>query len=313
MNRDALYADRRTFLRAVSSLFPLGFIKPDAHSPVQKPLPFIAEKIGLHMGSVQQQLAEDPMQTLGVLDQLSIRILELQDTALLDRLHPVLKGAGFQIPSSFFPSPYITGNWNPMAAMGMKIPSQRDFQHVVDQAARYSLSYLVMPGVFPQDRGGLDDYRRLAEKLNQTGEQCREAGVQLAYYHHSYELQPMENTNPLEVMAEIWDESLVKLQPNTLGLGLARQDILAFLKRYAPFLGPVHLADIAEDAPQTYRAITLPPGTHQPLGKGAVDFSEILTSEIADSIPYFFIHLEAMDDPLESLKESVSYLDNLAG
>lgn len=309
--RDAAYPNRRDFMKAVSALFPLGVQKSNV-TEYFKPSPNLqSEKIGLHLGSVQQQLAEDPMKTIGLIDQLGIRSLELQDAALLNRLHPVLTGAGFIIPSSFFPSPYVTGNWNPMAAMGMKIPSNRDFEYVVDHAAQYSLSYLVMPGIFPQDRGGLDDYRQLAEKLNHAGELCQQAGVQLCYHHQSYELQPMENSSPMQVMLETWEAELVKLQVNTFWLSLARIDILDFLKKNVAYLGPMHLEDMAADAPQTYRAITLPPGAHRHLGDGIINFSAIFETKIAQSLPHYFIHLEDMDDPLGGLRSSVSYLDKL--
>lgn len=311
--RDAAYPNRRDFMKAVFALLPLGVQKSNITENFNPSPNLQSEKIGLHLGSVQQQLAEDPMKTIGLIDQLGIRSLELQDVALLNRLHPVLTGAGFTIPSSFFPSPYVSGNWNPMAAMGMKIPSNRDFEYVVDQAAQYSLSYLVMPGIFPQDRGGLDDYRQLAEKLNQAGELCQQAGVQLCYHHQSYELQPMENTSPMDVMIETWEAELVKVQVNTFWLSLARIDILDFLKKNVAYLGPMHLEDMAADAPQTYRAITLPPGAHRPLGDGIINFSAIFETEIAQSLPHYFIHLEDMDDPLGGLRLSVSYLDKLLG
>lgn len=298
---------RRGILKILASVISIGKISTALGKPIQTPVS--KEKLGLNMGSVAQALVDKPMQTIGLIDQLGIRNLELQNISLLQKLHPVLKGAGFNIPSSFFPSPYITGNWNPMTAMGMKLPTQRDFPYVVDQAVAYSLSYLVMPGIFPQDRGGLDDYKQLADKLNVAGELCSEAGVQCCYHHYAYELQPMENTSPLEVMLEQCDARLVKLQVNTFWLSLARIDIPTFLKAYAAYLGPLHLEDISDNAPQTYRAITLPPGTHQPPGQGMINFSEIFSSSPAERIPYYFIHLEDMDDPLAALRTSVAYLE----
>lgn len=305
------YSGRRGFLKTVSSVLPLS-LSPAFFYRLQETAVFAdRKKLGLHLGSVQELLVSDPMKIINALDQMNIRNLELQDVSLLNKLQPVLKGAGFKVPSSFFPSPYITNNWNPVASMGLKIPANRDFKSVVDQAAKYGLHYLVMPGLFPQDRGGLDVYKDLATKLNEAGELCKQGGIQLAYHHHVYEFQPMENTTPMEVMLGTWEEELVQLEVNTFWLSLAGLEIIPFLKKYRSFLGPMHLADKSDQAPQTYRAITLPPDMQQALGNGVINFPKILANDVSDQIPYFFIHLADISDPLAAIQTSVSYMNKV--
>ncbi len=305
------HSGRRTFLKAFSSVLPLGMSPAFFHRLQELSADGDRLKLGLHLGSVQELLVSDPMKILGTLNQMGIRYLELQDVSLLNKLQPVLKGAGFEVPSSFFPSPYITNNWNPAASMGMKIPANRDFKSVVDQAVKYDLRYLVMPGIFPQDRGGLDVYKRLATKLNEVGKLCQQAGIQLAYHHYAYEFQPMENTTPMAVMLETWEEDLIQLEVNTFWLSLTGLEIVPFLEKYSLFLGPLHLADKSAQAPQTYRAFTLPPDTQQTLGEGVINFPEILESNISLQIPYFFIHLEDISDPLAAIRSSVSYMKKI--
>ena len=305
--------DRRKFISACAALLPVSYLNmfPDYLPPNSTSFSF--EKVGLNLGSVQDQLANNPMETVNLINRLGLRHLELPGTSLLRQLHPILSGAGFKISSSHFYSPYITGNWAPMGSMGMKLPKERDFKSVIEIAQKYELEYLVMPGIFPEDRGGLEVYQKLADKLNESGQQCQNAGIQLCYHHYSYEFQPMEDSSPLREMLKILDSSLVKLETDTFWLSLADISALDFLEEHQAFLGPMHLADKSGEAPQTYRAVTLPKGSHLPVGEGVVPFDKILNAAAINKAPYFFIHLENMVKPLEALQKSATYLKRLSG
>ena len=251
------------------------------------------------------------MLVVNTLNELGLRNIELSDFSLLKRLQPILKGAGFHVLSSFFPSPYITGNWNPVASLGLPIPQERNFESVIKHAVKYNLEYLVMPGLFPEDRGGLDVYLKLAEKLNLQGEKCKKEGIQLCYHHYSYELQPMGNTNPLQVMIDNLEDSLVKLQPDTFWLSIAGVNIAEYFNQYAAYVGPIHLADKSANAPSSYRAISLPPGSSQALGMGTIDFKSFFSLKEMKGVPYFFLHMEDIANPLEAVENSITYLKNL--
>jgi sugar phosphate isomerase/epimerase len=274
-------------------------------------IPQTKNNLGLNLGSVQDVLADRPMETINTLTEIGVKVLEFSDVTLLKRLHPILKGAGFEIPSSFFYSPYITGNWNPMEAFGMKIPVDRTFESVVTSAARFGMSHLVMPGIFPEDRGGLDVYKRLSEQMNKAGELCQQANIQLCYHSYSYEFQPMENSSPMAVLLEYLDNSLVKLEADTFWMAIAGIDIMDFLTSNAARIPLVHLADVSANAPQYYRAVTLPDEVYQPPGDGALDFKKIMDFCKRDTVEHAFIHLEKATEPLIAVQKSVQYLQSL--
>lgn len=302
--------NRRAFLNLMALSVPAVFIENHWSSSTAV-LPQTKTKLGLNLGSVQDVLADRPMETINTLTEIGVKVLEFSDVTLLKRLHPVLKGAGFEIPSSFFYSPYITGNWNPMEAFGMKIPVDLSFETVVASAARFGLSYLVMPGLFPEDRGGLDVYKKLAEKMNNAGELCQQAGIQLCYHSYSYEFQPMENSSPMAVLLEYLDNGLVKLEADTFWMAIAGIDIMDFLSSNAARIPMVHLADVSANAPQSYRAVTLPDEVYQPPGEGILDFKEIMDFCKRDTVEYSFIHLEKATEPLSAVQKSVRYLKSL--
>ena len=241
--------------------------------------------------------------------------MELSDARLLPRLQPVFRGLGIDIRSAHFPSPLLTGNWEPLLATGQSSPSADDtFEKVVAQAAQYGLEYLVFPFVFPQDRGDLDTYRTLADKLNQAGEVCRQAGIQLVYHHHAFEFQPMEATTPFQVLLEHTDPALMHLEIDVFWASVAGLDPAQFIleqgqrNRLVPLL---HLMDKKPGLAPAFRDATLPPDAFLPVGDGELDFPKIIRAAEAVGVKYCFVKQDVSPDPLADIARSSEHLKNL--
>lgn len=298
---------RREFIATSCCLLPgLNFVSSQS---IQQSS--IMNKLGLQLGCVQEKLVSQPQQTLEYIYSLGLRHIELPEISLLKRLHPVLTGMGFKVHSSHFASPYITKNWEPYTAFGNAKPRIETFSGLIEEAAEYQLSYLVFPDIFPQDRGDLNWYQSFSEQLNEAGKACKAAGIQLCYHNHNFEFQPVENTSPFEVMLDTLDPDLVQFEADIFWLSIAGIDIQEFLKKHRHQTALLHLGDIGASAPQSYRAITLPPELYQPIGEGNIDFKPILQSQESTEIPYYFLNLEKSDDIFADLKISVDYLKNL--
>ncbi|WKN31149.1 TIM barrel protein [Porifericola rhodea] len=268
------------------------------------------DKIGLHLSCVQNELIQHPQQTLDFIYELGIRHLALPDVSKLKRLYPVLKGMGFQVEVANFPSPYITENWQPYTAFGNAKPEGvESFDDMLAIAVKYNLRYLIFPEIFPQDRGDLQWYGTFADKLNLAGEKCQQAGIQLCYHHHAFEFQPMEDSSPMQELLKYLDSKLVKLEFDVFWASLAGVDLRGFMDKHAEFMALLQFGDLGKDIPQSYKGITLPPAAYQPLGKGKVDFNEILSSKA--EVPLYLINLQKSQDVLDELRHSVNYLKSL--
>lgn len=147
---------RRSFLSSLASVLPLHFTVKNISLKEGLEQNNIMNKLGLHLGCIQNELVAHPQETLEFIQSTGIKYLELPDPTLLKRLHPILIGMGFEVPATHFPSPYITDNWQPYTAFGNTRPSAiENFAQLIDKAAQYNISYLVFPNIFPQDRGDL--------------------------------------------------------------------------------------------------------------------------------------------------------------
>ncbi|OYW09398.1 MAG: hypothetical protein B7X34_06835, partial [Acidobacteriia bacterium 12-62-4] len=57
----------------------------------------------------------------------------------------------------------------------------------LDDAKQRGFSYVVCPYIAPQDRGGVDVIKKLADTLNKAGQRCKSAGINLCYHNHAFE------------------------------------------------------------------------------------------------------------------------------
>lgn len=299
---------RRQFIQA-TAVATVGMSLPGFSRPRKHPL---IDNLGLQLYTVRDALMAQPQQTIEAIQAAGYRQVELFDTQLLPQLHPVFKGLGIAINSSHCLPPLITGNWNPLVSMGVKPPpADYTFERAVEQAAEYGLTELVFPYLFPPDRGGIDVYQALAEKLNRAGEVCQRSGIQLSYHNHAFEFQSMEDTSPFQLLWEGTDAALVTFEVDVFWVSVAGLDPAEFIRKHAKRVRMLHLKDKKDGLPTSFLDSTLPPDAFQPVGSGVLDFPEILRAAEEAGVKYAFVEQDQSPDSLAAIKQSSTYLKNL--
>ena len=307
---------RRRFLQATTAAVAggLGARSAGFSTPVGHPL---IDTLGLQLATVREPLMTNPQSTVEAIQRAGYRQVELFDLQLLPRLQPVFTGLGIEVRSAHVPPPFITGNWAPlMAPHRTSSPPVDSFEKVVEQAAQYGLPHLVFPFIYPQDRGGIDTYRVLADKLNRAGEVCQQSGIQLSYHHRAFEFQPMEDTSPFQVLMQHTDPSLLHLEVDVFWLSVAGLDPAQFILdlgqgkegRPIPLL---HLQDKRADLPATFLDATLPADAFQPVGAGTLDFRRVLQAAEAVGVQHCFVAQDQSPEPLSDINRSSQYLKGL--
>lgn len=299
---------RRNFLsKATTAALGFSMIK---WGPI-KSMNSLVENIGIQLYTLRNVLPEDPTGTLQAIKEAGFKQVELSDATLLPKLQPALKSLDLAVNSSHFPAPFITGNWAPLEAFGVKAPKRKDFEYLVELAAGHDLQYLVFPYLFPQDRGGLDFYKSLAEKLNNAGEQAKAAGVALCYHNHAFEFQPMENTSPFQVLMEQLVPDLVNFELDLFWVSVAGLDPSSFINEHKERIKMLHLKDKKKGTKQAYQESAIAKDSFQPMGAGALNFKEILKSASEAGVVHAFVEQDESPNPLVDIKKSVQYLKKL--
>ena len=307
-NTSRFRLSRRRFVQTTAAA-AVGMSVPGFARDPSYPL---IDNLGLQLYTVREPLVAQPQQTIEAIRAAGYRQVELFDTQLLPQLHAVFKGLGIAINSSHVLPPLITGNWNPLVSTGVKQPpADYTFERAVEQAAKYGLTDLVFPYLFPEDRGGIDDYKQLAEKLNRAGETCQQAGIQLSYHNHAFEFQAMEDTSPFQLLMEGTDASLVTFEIDVFWVSVAGMAPPKFIRDHAGRVRMLHLKDKREGLSASFLDSSLPPNAFQPVGKGVLDFPEILRAGEAVGVKYAFVEQDHSPDPLADIKQSSTYLQGL--
>lgn len=299
---------RRRFMQA-TAVATVGVSLPGFSRERKHPL---IDSLGLQLYTVRDPLVAHPQQTIEAIRAAGYRQIELFDTQLLPKLHAVFKGLGITINSSHFLPPLITGNWNPLVSVGVKQPpADYTFERAVEQAAQYGLTDLVFPYLFPEDRGGIGVYKKLAEKLNRAGKVCQQAGIQLSYHNHAFEFQAMENTSPFQLLMEGTDAALMTFEVDVFWVSVAGIDPAAFIREHAGRVRMLHLKDKKEGIPTSFLDSSLPSDAFQPVGSGVLDFAEILRAAEAVGVKHCFVEQDQSPDPLVAIQQSSAYLKGL--
>lgn len=262
--------------------------------------------LGVQLYTLRRVLPRDPRAVLKTLSEIGYSQLEILAQDFED-IRPAAREFGLAPVSGHFPSALLTGNWDVIGGPPSDPPPTWD--QAVEQARDWGLRCMVVAYVFPQERGDLDFYRRLAEGMNEAGEQCREAGIQLCYHHHSFEFEPLEGRRPFDLLVEEFDPQLVHWQLDVFWLHMAGEDPAETIRRFSGRVASLHLKDAAPQSQPHFQESEVSPADFAEVGGGKLDFPKILKAALETSVPYFFVEQdETPGDPLDSLRKSCQYL-----
>jgi sugar phosphate isomerase/epimerase len=165
-----------------------------------------------------------------------------------------------------------------------------------------------VPYLEPELRGGIETFKKLAEKLNQAGAKAKAAGLTLCYHQHAFEFEPLAGTTGLEVLMNETQEDLVSLELDVFWVSVAGHDPVNLLKQYGNRIRLLHLKDKARGTPVRFNE-DVPNSTYKEVGSGSLDFPAILAAAQQTAVRHFFVEQdETPGDPIASLRKSFKYL-----
>jgi sugar phosphate isomerase/epimerase len=186
-----------------------------------------------------------------------------------------------------------------------------DLARVLDAAKKAGFEYAVMPYLPPNERGGLDVIKKLAEKLNRAGETCRKAGLRLCYHNHAFEFEPMGGTTPLQTLLDNTDAKLMGLELDLFWVSVAGQDPAAALMRYKGRVPLVHLKDKAPDTADRFNE-GVPRTAFKEVGSGTMDWAKVLKAAEAAGVEHYFVEQDQTPgDPIASLRQSYAFVSKV--
>lgn len=249
-------------------------------------------KIGIQLYTVRDQMSQDVDRTITAI--VNIGYKEVEFAGLFgkspEEMRALIDGVGLRAPSSHVGVNQMNGN--PEGVFG--------------GAVTLGQHWVVHP-YFRSDN--LDDYRRLAEDLNEAGVAARQYGLRVGYHNHAHEFEMMEGTFPYAVLLEETDPHLVDME---LDLYWA---IEGFYTYDNPEAKPLELF---ERAPRRFPLFHVKDGfpsrpgvEFADVGEGEIDFEPTFASKDSGVKHYFVENDAAPNDPNGSLDSAEDSYNNL--
>ena len=250
-------------------------------------------KIGIQLYTVRDVLKTDFEGTLARIGAIGYREVEFagyfDHTA--EQVKAALSSAGLAAPSTHVGPDNLGKSWDPVLNMAKAIGHE----------------YVIVAWIPEEQRKTIDDWKRIAEQMNQAGTACRAAGIQFAYHNHNFEFVPIDGRLPYDVLLESTDPGLVKLEMDLFWATFAGADPLAYFARSPGRFPCVHVKDMTPkptpDAP--------PDRVMVDVGKGSIDWKRIFAKSSVGGIQHYFVEHDQPADPLATAKASYDFLHTL--
>lgn len=267
--------------------------------------------LGVQLYTVRKIVDTPPREILRSLAAIGYRETEMlrsQIAAFAPHLHEV----ALRPVSIHFESPLITGNWQSWKEDEMPVMDEKaTFDQAIEEAKKQGFEYLVFNYLPPKERGGLDFYRALSDKLNVAGEKCLNAGLRLCYHNHDFEFKPHPGGRPIDTLLARLDRTLVYLEVDVFWVSMAGENAAAFISRNAGRVEMVHLKDRKPGTPHAFDIESVPDDTFREVGHGDIAFRQILKACSTANVKHYFVEQDHTADPLASLRQSYTEVQRL--
>lgn len=181
--------------------------------------------------------------------------------------------------------------------------NEDELQTNIDAAVALGQTYLTIPHLGDALRKTGDDYRALAQRMNQAGEVCKKAGLQLAYHNHAFEFEPQGDTTGYDILLKETDPELVKFEADLYWVIRAGKDPLAMFAQYPGRFVLWHVKDMDKNDQKLNTEI----------GSGSINFKEIFDQAKISGVDRIFVEQENFAsgmDPFQSISQSYDYIKN---
>ena len=280
---------RRDFIKQ-SSLFTAGLmIGPSDIFKVKK-------SVGVQLYTLRNDIAKDPKGTIQKVAALGYKDVEtfgyrdgkffgMSPSEFKSFLKSVdLKSpSGHYVPGGFF----MAENW------------QEKWKPLVADAKTVGQKYVTIPYLEDTYRKSADQYKALAEKLNEAAKITKDAGLKLAYHNHDFEFKDLGGQSGFDILLKETDPKLVDFELDLFWAVKAGHNPVDLFKaspgRYAMW----HVKDMDNSEKKTFTEV----------GNGTIDFKTIFANEKVSGMKYYFVEQDVCPGPpVESISKSIDYI-----
>jgi len=256
--------------------------------------------LGLQLWTVRHELEKDIPGTLRAVQTAGYAQIELMNLVSARDLVSPARELGLRITSAFL-------DWNLLMPPAAHVAALAES---VQLGRELGLKYLVFGYIGKGLRETVAQMRGHAAAANALGRQCRDAGIQLCYHHHSFEFGPLDDgrTTGWDIFVHEFDRDLVQFELDVFWAAIGGHDPVQLLQDLRGRVAQVHLKDLAAGTPRCWDETAVAPEVFRELGRGGLDLQRIIGVCTATSVDQCHVEQDQSPDPLASIATSVNFL-----
>jgi sugar phosphate isomerase/epimerase len=160
--------------------------------------------------------------------------------------------------------------------------------------------FFVIPYLTEDLRTSLDDYKRLADRLNKAGEVVKDAGMKLAYHNHNFEFIDWGGGKTgYNILLTQTDPKLVNFEMDIYWVSKAGVDPIELIKANPGRFKMWHVKDMDSTASKDFTEV----------GTGVINYKEIFRYRKLSGMEHFFVEQDQIKiDPFDSIAKSLEYI-----
>jgi sugar phosphate isomerase/epimerase len=187
--------------------------------------------------------------------------------------------------------------------MGLDTLKGENLQETLQYNHEIGNDLIICPFLPEEIRKTSDDYKRVAELLNEIGQTCKEHGFTFAYHNHAFEFDVLGDERGFDILFQNTDPELVKMELDCYWVTYAGQDPREIIQKHAERVVSLHIKDMKQVNGEK-RSIEI--------GSGELDITGLLEVGNQYGTRWFVVEQEHFDgDPMESSKVNVQNLQSL--
>src|SRR5438105_100308 len=168
---------------------------------------------------------------------------------------------------------------------------ENEMTEVLDYNSALANDYIICPYIPEDRRRTADDWRQLAESLNDIGIACQEKDITFCYHNHAFEFERIGGQYALDFLFDATFSDLVRSELDVYWVAYGGEDPVEYLRRYGERVPLVHLKDMAADETRTFAEI----------GEGKLDIRAIVTTCQQIGVDWLIVEQDTCNRPsLES-------------
>src|SRR6202012_726089 len=142
-----------------------------------------------------------------------------------------------------------------------------DLYEYIEAAHITGMDYIVVPHLDGNFLKTVDDFKKIAAKLNTAAAICKKEGLKFGYHNHNFEWKVVDGTTFYDTILKDTDPETVKMEMDLYWVVRTGQDPVSIIKAHAGRFFAFHIKDMDKDNHNLNTEI----------GNGSIDFKRIMS------------------------------------